>query len=71
MEWWSMTPTEVLKKLRTEERTGLSENEAQKRLETDGRNRTEQGEGKKGFRRRFPAILPEANPWAAAPFRSR
>ena len=55
MEWWSMTPTEVLKKLRTEERTGLSENEAQKRLETDGRNRTEQGEGKKGFRRRFLA----------------
>ena len=42
MEWWSMTPTEVLKKLRTEERTGLSENEAKKRLETDGRNRTEQ-----------------------------
>ena len=55
MEWWSMTPTEVLKKLRTEERTGLSENEAKKRLETDGRNRTEQGEGKKGFRRRFLA----------------
>ena len=55
MEWWSMTPTEVLKKLRTEERTGLSENEAQKRLETDGRNRTEQGEGKKGFQRRFLA----------------
>ena len=55
MEWWSMTATEVLKKLRTEERTGLSENEAKKRLETDGRNRTEQGEGKKGFRRRFLA----------------
>ena len=53
MEWWSMTPTEVLKKLRTEERTGLSENEAKKRLETDGRNRTEQGEDKKGFLRRF------------------
>ncbi|MFR8370266.1 MAG: cation-translocating P-type ATPase [Anaerotignum faecicola] len=55
MEWWSMTPTEVLKKLRTEERTGLSENEAKKRLETDGRNRTEQREGKKGFWRRFLA----------------
>lgn len=55
MEWWSMTATEVLKKLRTEERTGLSENEAKKRLETDGRNRTEQGEGKKGFWRRFLA----------------
>ena len=39
MEWWSMTPTEVLKKLRTEERTGLSENEAKKRLETDGTER--------------------------------
>ena len=26
---------------------------------------------RRGFRRRFPAILPEANPWAAAPFRSR
>ena len=55
MEWWSMTPTEVLKKLRTEERTGLSESEAKKRLEADGRNRTEQGEGKKGFWRRFLA----------------
>ena len=58
MEWWSMTPTEVLKKLRTEERTGLSENEAQKRLETDGRNRTEKGEGKKGWTKRAPYDLP-------------
>ena len=24
---------------------------------------------RRGFRRRFPAVLPEANPWAAAPFR--
>ena len=39
MEWWSMTPTEVLKKLRTEERTGLSENEAKKRMEGTERNR--------------------------------
>ncbi len=55
MKWWSMTPTEVLKTLGTEERTGLDRKEAKKRLETDGRNRLEQGEGKKGFWRRFLA----------------
>ena len=53
MKWWSMTPTEVLKTLGTEERTGLDRKVAKKRLEEDGRNRLEQGEGKKSFWRRF------------------
>lgn len=46
MEWWSMTPTEVLKNA-DGGTDGIKRNEAQKRLETDGRNRTEQGEGKR------------------------
>ncbi|MGN1231507.1 MAG: cation-translocating P-type ATPase, partial [Anaerotignum sp.] len=55
MDWWSMQLSAVIKTLRTEEAKGLSKEEAAKRLATDGKNRLEQGEGRKGFLWRFLA----------------
>ena len=49
MDWWSMQVSQVEKQLRTERGNGLSIGEASKRLTLDGKNRLEQGEGRKNF----------------------
>ena len=49
MDWWSMQLSAVIKTLRTEEAKGLSAGEAAKRLAADGKNKLEQGKGRKGF----------------------
>ena len=49
MDWWSMQVSQVEKQLRTEQGNGLSIGEASKRLTLDGKNRLEQGEGRKNF----------------------
>lgn len=55
MQWWNRTFREIEKTLKTDSRRGLSGEEAEKRLQEQGRNCLEQGEGKKGFFRRFLA----------------
>lgn len=55
MDWWSMQVSQVEKKLQTDRAEGLKEGEASKRLTLDGKNRLEQGEGKKGFLWKFLA----------------
>ena len=55
MTWWSMTPQAVLQTVRTEEKSGLSNAEAEKRLEADGKNRLTQAAGRKSLLRRFLA----------------
>lgn len=55
MDWWSMQVSQVEKKLQTDRSEGLKEGEASKRLTLDGKNRLEQGEGKKGFFWKFLA----------------
>ena len=55
MEWWSMELAAVRKTLRTDEDKGLTPEEAAKRLATDGKNKLEQGEGRKSFFWRFLA----------------
>ena len=49
MDWWNMQVSQVEKQLRTERGNGLSTGEASKRLTLDGKNRLEQGEGRKNF----------------------
>lgn len=49
MDWWSMQLSTLIKQLGTDEAKGLSPGEAAKRLEADGKNKLEQGEGRKGF----------------------
>ncbi len=49
MEWWNMQASQVEKQLRTDREGGLKEGEASRRLTLDGKNRLEQGEGKKNF----------------------
>ena len=50
MEWWSMTPTEVLKKIADGGTDGIKRKTRQKkRLETDGRNKNGTGRGQKGL----------------------
>ncbi|MBQ5588931.1 MAG: hypothetical protein IIU70_02140 [Anaerotignum sp.] len=53
MDWWSMQVLQVEKILHTDRQEGLSEGEAARRLTLDGKNRLEDGKGKKGFFRRF------------------
>ena len=55
MDWWSMQVSQVEKWLRTNRETGLQGGEASKRLTLDGKNRLEQGEGKKSFFWKFLA----------------
>ena len=55
MDWWSMQVSQVEKRLRTNRETGLQGGEASKRLTLDGKNRLEQGEGKKSFFWKFLA----------------
>ena len=55
MDWWNMRAAEVEKALKTDGRKGLSSQEAAKRLAEQGRNRLEQGDGKKGFFGKFLA----------------
>ncbi len=55
MDWWNMRAAEVEKALKTDGRKGLSSQEAANRLAEQGRNRLEQGDGKKGFFGKFLA----------------
>lgn len=55
MDWWSMQVSQVEKRLQTNRETGLQGGEASKRLTLDGKNRLEQGEGKKSFFWKFLA----------------
>ncbi len=55
MQWWNQSIKEIEKTLQTDSRTGLSTEDAKKRLQEQGKNRLEQKEGKKGFFGRFLA----------------
>ena len=55
MDWWSMQISQVEKTLKTDRGTGLSSGEASRRLTLDGKNRLEQGEGRKSVFGKFLA----------------
>ena len=55
MDWWNMQVSQVERQLQTNREEGLKEGEASKRLTMDGKNRLEQGEGRKGFFWKFLA----------------
>lgn len=55
MKWWHMGLSDVGKALQTDEKRGLSPEQAAKRLAEQGKNRLTQEGGKGGFLRRFLA----------------
>lgn len=55
MEWWSKTLSETAKELRTDPKSGLSAQEAARRLAEGGANRLAEAGEKKGFLRRLLA----------------